>query len=268
MAVEWRNNGDPVDGEYIADVDAEDGSQVQTFKGATFKEVADKLLHAQFNGTRRINELKVAVTPDPKKPRRATEPRTLTADERFQAARDLNDPDALPEAIERVVEAKFGRPLSEVAQRLQKLDDQEAIAEITAETTKFVQATPDWYPTPENKAALWNYMDTQNMEFTQKNFGIAFDHLMGNGLLTRKPAEVPVAPEPGAAEPIAPTQMSRPRGSFSATGVRSQDVSATPASKTKPKYTRQEIESMPRDIYASKLTSEPGFEAAVNQALG
>lgn len=264
MGVEWRNNGEPVDGEYIADVDAEDGSQVQTFKGATYKEVADKVLNAQFHGSRRINELKKEVLPDLKKTSSEFKPRDLSADERFQAMSDINDPSRLPEMVESIIEARLGAPLETVAKRLTDLDEKDAIEAARNATKVWVEQTPGWYPTTENKQTLWDYMDANNMAFTVKNFGIAFDRLMGDGLLTKRPETTNSKPEEDAQERIVPQQTTRPRGSFGATGVRSSDVGHTPAPKPKPKYTRQEILEMPRSVYAHKMTNEAGFAALVN----
>lgn len=266
MAVEWRNNGEPVDGVYIADVDAEDGSQVQTFKGASYREVADKLLNAQVNATRRINELKTQVKPDVKKPRAAFVPRKLTADEQFQVAGDVRDPSKIEDAIDRVVAARLGAPLEVVRQRLQRQDAEEIEAAAVRETNVFVESTPNWYPTAENKQRLWDYMTQHNLELTAKNFGIAFDQLTSDGLLTRKPEENAAEPEPKPTERIAPQPTTRPRGSI-ASGIRSSDVGNRFPAMTKPRYTRQEIQSMPRSLYAEKLKGEAGF-AAIVDALG
>lgn len=268
MAHEWRNNGEPVNGEYIVDVDPEDGSQVQTFRGTTFKEAADKLAGAQFHASRRINELKRGQTPDPKKPRPSFNPKPLTGDERFQASQDLRDPNKLTDVISQVVESQLGAPLEEVRERLQRADDKEVEDAAIAETLAFFNETPEWHPyvSAENKLKLWNYMQANNMAITAKNFGIAFDRLMESKSLAKNPEEVEEAPEP-VTERIVPQQStSRPRGSFS-TGIRSSDVSGTSAPRPKPKYTRQDIMTMPKSVYAHKLTNEAGF-AAVVDALG
>lgn len=268
MAFQWRNNGEPVDGEYIVDVDPEDGSQVQTFKGATFKEAADKLAGAQVHASRRINELKRGQTPDPKKPRPSFSPKPLTGDERFQASQDLRDPNKLTDVISQVVESQLGAPLEEVRERLQRADDKEVEDAAITETLAFFNATPEWHPyvSAENKLKLWGYLQSHNMATTAKNFGIAFDRLMESGSLAKNPEEVDEAPEP-VTERIVPQQTSRPRGSFS-TGIRSSDVSGTSgATKSKPKYTRQDILTMPKSVYAHKLNNEAGF-AAVVDALG
>lgn len=264
MAFEWRNNKQPVNGEYIVDLDAEDGSQPQTFKGATIEEVTDKLLNAQLNATRRINELRKDVTPDPKKPRKGFKPRTLTADENFKLANDVRTGDVRT-AVATVVEAELGAPLSEVRERLQHADNREMEEIWARETTAFVKATPEWYPTEANKLALYNYMQEKGMEWTVKNFKLAFDRLMESGLLTRKPAE-PVLPEPGELERIVPQPTSRPRGAF-ATGIRSSDVSGSAIPPKAPqRYTRQQLENMPRAEYRAKMETETGFVEAVERA--
>jgi len=265
MAYEWRNDGEPVDGEYIVDVDAEDGSQVQTFKGATKDEVTEKLLAAQVNASRRINELKKEVSPDPKAARAQFSPRTLTADERFEISQDLQDPDKAPEAVNKIVEAQLGAPLDVVRNKLQGDDDQRFIQLAAAAADAFVASTPEWNPTPENKLALWNYMEENDLEFTTKNFRIAFDRLTESGLLTARPEPIDDKPEETAMGRIVPSHSTRPRGSFGATGVRSKDVGSTAAPKPKPKYSKQEIDNMPKAVYAHKLTNEAGFAELVNR---
>jgi hypothetical protein len=262
MAVEWRNDKQPVDGLYIVDVDAEDGSQVQTFKGASIDEVTDKLLAAQVNATRRINELKKSQTPDRRKATPAFKPRKLSAEEEFAATNDIRT-GKVQEVVDRAVEASLGAPLASVRERLQREDQREANEAAAAAAEAFVQSTPEWYPTVENKLALWNYMEENNMDWTSKNFGMAFDHLMAGGLLEKHPETPEVVPEPARREPIAPQPVTRPRGSF-ATGVRSTDVGSAPPARGKPRYTRQEIETMPRSVYAQKMAAEPGFAAAVD----
>lgn len=264
MGVEWRNNGEPVDGEYIADVDVEDGSQVQTYKGASYREVADKLLAAQLHGSRRINELKKEIPPDPKPQTKEFKPRQLSADERYKLTGDLQDPDKMPEALEAILEARLGGPVDEVTGRLNEIDHVAVQEAAVAATVAFVEATPDWFATDENKKTLWDYMELNDMAHTTKNFGIAFDRLMEDGLLTRRPETTNSNTEDKAKERIVPQQTTRQRGSFGSTGVRSSDVGHTVPPKPKPKYTRQDIQEMPRHVYAHKMTNEAGFAALVN----
>jgi hypothetical protein len=263
MAYEWRNNKQPVNGEYIVDLDPEDGSQVQTFKGASIEEVTDKLLDAQMHGTRRINELRKEVTPDAKKTKRKFTPRKLSADEEFKVQNDMRSGN-VQDAVSTVVEAALGAPLAEVRNRFNEQDEREAYDSAFAQSKAFAESTPEWDPTEENKLALTNYMEAEGMAFTTKNFRIAFERMMEGGLLTRKPDGVE-APESSTTERIVPQQTTRPRGTF-ATGIRSTDISGTrmPAT-TKPRYTRQEIENMPKKTYADKMMNEAGFADTVDR---
>jgi hypothetical protein len=266
MAAEWRNNAEPIDGEYIVDVDPEDGSAVQTFRGATIREVTDKLATAQVHASRRINELKKAELPDPAPKRATLAPRKLTADESFQAVQDLRDPLKLPEVFDSVFEKRFGARPEEVARRLNEADEKEEAAAAIAETKLFLESTPEWDPTPENKLKLASYMRDTGMAWTAKNFRIAFEKLMGDGLLTPMPTQHNAASETTAPERIVPQQTTRPRGSFS-TGVRSSDVSRMPPSQPKQRYTRQDIDLMPKETYLWKINNEAGFAKLVD-ALG
>jgi hypothetical protein len=268
MGVEWRNSGEPIDGLYVVDVDPEDGSAVQTFKGETFKEAADKLANAQFHASRAINELKQGRVPDRAVTKKPLKPRELTEDEKFQAAQDMRDPNKVTEAMDRVMEARLGGKPNEVAARLNSIDEKELENQAIAEVNIFIQTTPDWYQTEENKNTLFGYIRDNNLAWTAKNYRIVFDKLMSDGLLTRRPettTETPETPETNAhTERIAPQQTTRPRGSFSS-GVRASTMSNVPPGKPKPKYTRQEIELMPRAVFKHKMENEAGFAQFVDQ---
>jgi hypothetical protein len=275
MPVTWENDGQPVDGEYIATITFEDGSQPQRFKGQSYKQVADALLAAQENASRAIKNLRAGQQIEPARPRKNRQPKPMTPGERLGAVADLQDPNKADKAITRIVEATVG-PVEAIREAIDKTEDEEAAAEAAAETKAFVDATPEWYPTDYNKQTLVNYMAANSIAPTRKNFSICFSKLLDAGLLQRKPAETGVEPEPepgangkpnGSGLPhdggLPPAPRTRPRGTLVTTGIRAEDTSGSPR-PPRPRYTKDDIEKMPNALYRQKLDSEPGFSALVD----
>lgn len=264
MAVIWDNNGEPINGEYIARISSDDGAAPQVFKGATYREVADKLLNAQEHASRAIRELKAGRTPEPAKPRRRAEPRPMTAGERMQVSVDITDPNKSAQAISRVVESVVG-PVEVIREAVNKIDEEEEAREAGQAAELFAASTPEWYPSDYNKGVLVKYMQTQNLAPTVTNFEIAFDNLRSAGLLQPRPQEeAPPEEEPRPnGHGKHPPQTVRPRGTLTATSIRASDTSGGPR-PSRPRYTRAEIENMPARVYKEKLTSEPGFAALVD----
>lgn len=270
MGVTWANDGEADrDGNYIAQIDLEDGSQPQTFRGRSHKDVADKLLTAQVHASRTIADLKKGIKPDPAPARRTLDPKPLSAGERMQAVADLADPNKTDAAVTRIVESRLG-PIEGIREVINKSAEAED-ARLSAQAAgAFAAETPDWWPSPHNKATLWNHMESNGMAKTRRNFGIAFDQLKSAGLVQMKPDDDNSSSEPdGGSARIAterPTTR-QPRASFS-TSIRSQDSSGEGGPrKTRPKFTRQDIEQMPAAEYKRRLETDPSFADAVN-ALG
>jgi hypothetical protein len=264
MPVTWRNNGEPVDGEYVAEISFTDGRQKQVFRGASYKDVADRLLQAQEHASDAINQLKQGRTPDPATPRRRVQPRPMTAGERMKAASDITDPAKADAAVTRIVESVIG-PADAIREAVNKMDDDNEAQEAEGAAAAFATATPEWYPSAHNKAVLVKFMQTNGYAPTSsKNFSIAFDELKEAGLLQSRPADDGQEDEQQPPERIAPQPVTRPRGTL-VTGVRASDTSNTGPRAPRPKYTREDIEKMGRATYRQKLESEPGFEALVEQ---
>lgn len=266
MAVTWRNNGEKTDeGDYIVDVDPENGQPVQTFRAKTRKDVADQLAAAQFNASRTIHTLKSERTPDAPSGPRKIEPRPLSADERMRIAVELQDPSKADTAVKRLVESVVG-PLDEIARRENERIEREEADRAVAETHKFVTENPDWYPTAKNKTAVFNYIENNNLAITAKNMGIAWDELKASGQADLKPA---AGTEEGEEDDLQaqPVRERRRLASY-ATGVRESDISQpAPEPGRRKKYTWADLDKMGAAEYERRLKSEPGFMAAVD-ALG
>ncbi len=264
MKHEWRNDGEPVNGFYEAVVDMEDGTNPQVFRGTTHRLVADALLKAQANATKRLQELRAEQRPQPVA---SAQPlaHPLTAEERMQLAHDISDPDRSDAAVERILAAK-GVRLNEVSELIAERNLRRRSEAAIEAAAKFEVETPDWIATAHNKQTLVNYMQAQGMQPTLPNFHTAFENLRTAGLLQLETEEpTPATPEP-AKEPerISPV-TTRPRTTLS-TGVRAGNGSPAPA-QSRPRYTKRDLDNMELDEYQRRYTSEPGFAAAVAAAL-
>ena len=261
MAVTWRNNGDKTEnGDYILDVDPENGAAVQTFRGKTRKDVSEQLAQAQFSASRTIQTLKEERRPEPAAPDGKIVPKPLSADERMRLSTEINDPTKFDGVVDRLIEARFGS-LATITQRENERIEREESERATAETLKFVNATPDWYPSQKNKIAVFNYVEQNKLAITAANFEIAWDAIKASGQAemrpTTQPGEEPPAPEP-----------TRPRIANYSTGIREGDTTRTPpVARGKNTYTWADIERMGSKEYERRLREEPGFAAAVD-ALG
>jgi hypothetical protein len=262
MAVTWRNNGEKTEeGDYVVDVDAENGTPIQTFRAKTRKEMADALGQAQFSASRTIQTLKSERKPDQDTGSTRIEPKPLSADERMRLSVELQDPAKADAAVKRLIESAVG-PLDEIARRENARIEQEQAELATAETLKFVAANPDWYPTAKNKTEVFNYIEGGKLAITANNMSIAWDLLKSSGNADLKPAEEP-------AEELEPAvAATRPRLAAYSTGVREGETNGTaPSTARKARYTWADVDRMGSKEYERRLKEEPGFMAAMD-ALG
>jgi hypothetical protein len=271
---------------FIATVPGEDGHGTQVYEGDTEREVIEKLISAQANSTKKINDLsrqRKPATPTPAAP--APQPRDLTPDEKFRLTTDLQDPTKAAEAIQKVIETKTGTSLSKISETVNDEEIERRIEEGQAETRRWLENSPvagryfrdvnDPTSTPEqrqqaaiNSEILLNRMQLQRLAITEENLDTTFMALLEGGFFRELPASAP-ATEPGAppvdssAQPgrgDSPRQAVRPRGS---TGLRNSHSSGytTPTRET---FTRADIERMPRAEYNQRI-KDPSFQAMVNR---
>jgi hypothetical protein len=277
--IEWANNGEAfeqdVDGEKItmfaATIDLGDGSAIQKFEGESHKEIAEKLLTAQMNASRRINELKQGIQPTPapakKKP---FERKPLDANKQFEVAQDLTDASKATEAIRTAVEAELGAPLETVREVLntavernaddeaRQLEEQvaEAIAQFREEATDFVLCQ-------HNEDLIIKYGELHNLTPTDvQSYHTIWTALKKAGLAQLTQPTTPTTPvtPPG---PL-PTRQTRPRLGVTSSSLRRGDSADAALAATKPKYTREDLDKMPIDVYEHKMKTEPGFAQLVD----
>lgn len=275
MKEKWLNDGEPDEnGYYVAVIESNSGVPVSTFKGKTIKEVADAVLHSQANANREISRLR-----RPDQGRTAPlkiEPRELQPADKLRLATDLGDPDRVVGAVREIVTAEMGASPRQIAERVSTVDQRDADSFYAQEAEAFVQATPGYYPVPQNQEKLFATLEANHFDLTRNNLAIVYQQLADRGEMIAWPnegdeseEEEPAAtngarreahpsPEPN---PPSPTNT-RPRSV--STGIRSSDASATPPPPRRPQVvTRADIERMPRAEYNERLR-DPEFRRQVD----
>jgi hypothetical protein len=272
MQPKWLNDGEPDEnGDYIAVIENASGARISTFKGKTYKDVADKLLESQANANREISRLR---RPDQARVplQLKTETRTLTPTDKLRLATDITDPDKVVETVTEIVTAaQDGVSPRQNVRNVATMTDAQRDDYYRSEAEAFVQANPDYYPVQQNQQKLFAALEANRYDLTRNNLTIVYQALMDQGELIAWPSssgseenepETPPARPNGKQEPNPPSP-SRPRSV--STGIRSSDASATPPPPPTPKrITRADIERMPRREYMDRLANDPGFRKAVD----
>jgi hypothetical protein len=273
MQSKWLNDAEPDEnGEYIAVVENSSGARISTFKGKTYKEVADQLLRSQENANREISRLR---RPDQARiPQQLkTETKTLTPTDKLRLATDITDPERIVETVTEIVtNAQGGVTPRENVQTLATMTTTQRDEYYRSEAQAFVAANPDYYPVQQNQQKLFAALEANKYDLTRNNLTIVYQALSDQGELIPWPTsesengatqEPPARPN-GRTEPNPPS----PRPRSVSTGIRSSDASASPPPPPTPKkLTRADVERMPRREYMDKLANDPGFRKAVD-ALG
>jgi hypothetical protein len=275
MQSKWLNDGEPDDnGEYCAVIENAQGQRISTFKGKSYKEVADKLLNSQAEANRKIAKLM--------RPDSARIPQQIKVEgngvvapaDRLRLSNEITDPDRIVEAVTEIVtHAQGGVKPYDVATNLASMNDNEQRAYFRQEANAFVEANPEYYPVQQNQEKLFATLKDQKWDMTRNNLAIVFQALLDQGEMIPWPDEptdgppsneVQAAPN-GRPEPNPPTPTNgntRPRSI--STGIRSSDASATPPPPRAPqRLTRADIERMPRAEYNERMR-DPKFRAAVD----
>jgi hypothetical protein len=277
MESKWLNDGEPDDnGDYTAIIVDGEGQRTSTFKGKSYKEVADKLLTSQVMANRRLMGLK---KPDQAKPPLKVEPKQLSPDDRFRLATSITDPSKVVEAVTEIVTAQQGISPDKIGQEFNRLSQEEQDRIIGEEARAFTREHPAYYPVAQNRDALFDELKANGWDLTRNNLAIAYQTLMDREDLIPWPEGE--APQPNGnpgngsgqpsnghtgAQPAQPVPITRPRSI--ATGIRNSDASAQPVSQpTKKQFTRADIERMSRVEYTQRLQTDPDFRRQVD-AMG
>jgi len=183
------------------EIDLGDGSGVQVFEADSQDALIEKLVEAQKNATVKIKELnrkiKLGLRPGTRPQDAQTsqqntfQPRQLSAEERFLLAQKFqNDPAS---ALDEAFAAQFGMSaaqlFAEVNSTRQFRQQIEKSAREQSEAQAFIEAYPEYTPTPNNSDAMLRYLEAHNMPVSAENLALAYEDLSSSGLLeTQAPA--------------------------------------------------------------------------------
>lgn len=276
MLAKWLNDSEPDEhGDYCAVIENAQGLRISTFKGKSYKEVADKLLDSQANANRRISQLQ-----RPDKARlpqeiKVEESKAVSPADRMRLATEITDPGSIVEAVTEIVTSAQGgvRPRDAVL-NLSNMTQAQRDAYFQTEAAAFVQDNPDYYPVQQNQQKLFATLKNLMWDFTRNNLAIVFQDLFSQGEMIPWPdtptdgppsneaaapngqQRGPTPPEPNPPSPTRPRSVG--------TGLRSIDASASaPPPRAPKKLTRADIERMPRAEYNDRMR-DPAFRAAVD----
>lgn len=231
----------------------------QRFEADTLDELADKLASAHQAASANLYETKKAAKlgdlltkEDEDDPIYEYQPRALTADERVKLAKEINDPEKAPKAMETMFEALIGAPLEAVRGQLRenmvaKLSEK---ARATVET--FCTDHPEYIRSQNNHNLLVKYMEKHDLRFNKKNLESAYQDLRSADLLTvqaPRPAEnnkveTPTAPAIQPAEPATPPAPAIPAPATQTPPATSNSVGSEPVEPLRP---RQSSSGLSRD---------------------
>lgn len=274
MEYKVLNDGQPDEnGDITAIIESAEGKRVSTFKGKSERELMEKVLESQVNANREIARLR---KPDMGRQPLRVQPKELSPGDRLRLSNDITDPTKVVEAVEEIVGARMGLAPDKVGAEFARQSGEQQDAFYRAEANAFVTATPDYYPVPQNQDALFEELKANGWDLTRNNLAIAYQTLVEREDLIPWPSqEEQQQPQPvlvrngngntsnGQSAPTAPSP--RPR-TIATTGLRSSDVSGTPPppSPRKAKYTRADIDRMPRAEFNEKLQTDPEFRRQVD----
>lgn len=281
MDYKLLNDGQPDDnGDITAVIENTEGRRVSTFKGKSERELVEKVLESQVHANREIARLR---KPDAARQPLRVQPKELTPSDRLRLSNEITDPTRVVEAVEEIVTARQGIAPDKVGAEFARRSQQEQDEFYGREAQAFRDNHPEYYPVPQNQEALFEELKANGWDLTRNNLSIALQTLLERGDMIMWPSDQQESepqhdPQP---QPVlvrtngngntsngqpAPTASSpRPR-TIATTGLRSADASALapPSSPRKAKYTRADIERMPRSEYNDKLQSDPDFRRQVD----
>jgi hypothetical protein len=272
MEIEWLNDDDKgltEDGEYVAVINNAQGHRVSTFKGKSYREVADKALQSMVHANREISRLR---KPDAARPPLRVEPKQLSEADRLRLSTEITDPDRVIEAVEEIVTARQGMAPAQVGKQFSQMDKTERDAFYAAEAQAFRDEHPDFYPVPQNRDALFDELKANGWDLTRNNLAIAYQTLKDREDVIPWPegeSESEPAPSRSTGRSTANGQETAtapsPRPRSVSTGIRNTDASAlAPLPPKKAKYTRADVERMSRAEYNDKIRSDPDFRRQVD----
>jgi hypothetical protein len=129
-------------------------------------------------------------------------PRDLSDEERYDLARKLQDPTTAFEAVNTIVEAQVGAPLSDIGAKLSAGERENLSLRAKIEANAFVNDNPDYYKCQENFEAITSWMVRYDLAPIKANYQKAYDTLKAQGVLILGAAPTPVATPVAEAAPV------------------------------------------------------------------
>lgn len=252
----------------LTDEDGKDIGPPQVFEADSPTELADKLATAHINSSRKIAQLKKQIKPDEDSPSYEFKPRALTADEKWKIKTQLEDPTTIDEALDTILEARYGAPVSKVVEVLQGASQTAKRNKEEAESRAFLTAhAKDYHACPENETAILEAMKSRNLAWTKRNLEIVFEDVQDK--LVPKPSTQSTVPDPAEPDEAitseSPVPVERVRGATS-TGLMSRHSTAStvPAKKADELFA-EEVRKMPQAEYKRRITTDIKFRDRVNK---
>jgi hypothetical protein len=208
--------------------------------------------------------------------------KTLTAEERYSIAQDMNDPSKFDSARDRLLESALGATPAQMRDALNQtqLQTQQLLARQNAQ--EWMGTHPEFYPCSENVNTVCDWMVKNGLQPTVKNFEFAQNKMNEAGLLLSspivrevQPAVIPpvadTVPKPQApvVEPARISEVPLPQENRQAhvpSSLNNRIASNSGAATTSATaaLTSEAIERMPSDEYRRNL-SNPEFVKRVNE---
>jgi hypothetical protein len=167
------------------EIDLGDGSGIQVFRGTgenaveAYEVLADELIKAQANATKKIRELSRPAAPAP-----VVE--TTPENDFLLAQRIMDTPRA---AIRDLLKEEFGLSPAEIKAKLAAADEIAKERKRDTISGEFMAAHPDYYASQSNAARLIKQLKLDGLEETTENLAKVYNELKADGLITPKPAE-------------------------------------------------------------------------------
>lgn len=133
--------------------------------------------------------------------------RDLSAEERFDIAQKITNPETFIDGRDQLIESAFGKKPADVTKTLNEMQKSLIQARATENYVEFTNASQGYYDSAENRSSITRWLIKRNLAPTVANFNLAFTTLTESGLIQEAPVvrqePVPSAP---VVEPVAPVE--------------------------------------------------------------
>ena len=211
-------------------------------------------------------------------------PHEFTDEERYQLATKLQDPTTAFEAVNTIIEANVGSPLSSIGPKINALESDNLALRAKLEANAFVNDNPDYYKCQENFESITSWMIRYDLAPIKANYQKAYETLKLQGVLILGPSQT-VVPVPVVepviepiVEPIQEQQVVYPRVATGLNNENSSSVGAPiipgsdityevilPGNRKQILTGLQAIRAMPSEEYKRRLLHDKEFGKKVDK---